>query len=163
MRLSLSWTSSTFLTFIWSRLRLPDSKKARKNSSGSFTDTPRLSQILFGVFFLALPPLPFYFSFHFILYTWTFVNLSRRFYNSDIRYFLVVYKSLYLCSIRSPASKILGSALAAPCCCYYHPVITLHLNSAAEADQQEIGADSAFVLISAGTIGRQRRHAAVES
>ena len=32
-----------------------------------------------------------------------------------------------------------------------------------ESDQQEIGADSAFILISAGTIGRQRRHAAVES
>ena len=38
-----------------------------------------------------------------------------------------------ICGIRSPASKILGSALAAPCCCYYHLVITLHLNSAAEA------------------------------
>ena len=30
------------------------------------------------------------------------------------------YKMLYLCSICSPASKILGSTLAGSCCCY-HP------------------------------------------
>ena len=46
-------------------------------------------------------------------------------------------------SIRSPASKILGSALAAPCCCYYHLVITLHLNSAAE------------VVVMAGSRGKE--------